>query len=387
MIIYVTGHIDTSSVRAMEEDIIQQLADVEKNAMIELDCAGLEYISSSGLRVILKLKKQHPNLCITNASHDVYNTFEMTGFTRIINVSKALRRVSIAGCEEIGRGGVGVVYRLDTETIIKVFRPGSPIDDPERERLMAKESFVLGMPTAIPFDLVWVEEANSYGLVFELINAGSMASAIKAHPERVEHYARIFGNTLRDMHEIHVPAGSLPLASKIHKDALQRIAHYFTTEQVELMDHILDMIPYGDSLLHCDCHPKNIMLTADEEPLLIDMGEVCNGHPLYDLSHSYSALHIEDNFEDFVGFPKALAETFWHTMLKAYFRTDDEAELDRLNELISAVGLLRSFMWISVAEFPEAVTSEVRRNADRLLLPQRDRLLNIANKLTTFTFI
>lgn len=384
MKITIKGHVDTTRAAALDTDIESQLSGMACDTEVEFDCKDLEYISSTGLRIFLKYKKKFPLLSVTNVNIEVYNVFHMTGFDRIMNVTKALREVSIAGCEEIGRGGVGIVYRLNEDTIIKVFQPECSTEVLERERVMAKESFVLGMPTAIPYDMVRVPETNSYGLVFELINAGSMASAIKAHPECVEHYGTIFGTTLREMHEIHVPAGTLPQAKLVHEDALIRIAHYFSAEQVELMSEILGMIPEGDSLLHCDCHPKNLMLNDKEEPLLIDMGEVSIGNPIYDLSHTWSSMHIEDGFEAIIGFPKELAEPFWISTLKAYFQTDDDEEVKRLDEIISAIGMLRSFMWISLADFPEEVTTGVRKLADKLLLPQRERLLNAAKKLDTF---
>jgi hypothetical protein len=41
----------------------------------------------------------------------------MTGFSKIMTVERALRRLSVEGCEVIGIGGVGTVYRLDDDTI------------------------------------------------------------------------------------------------------------------------------------------------------------------------------------------------------------------------------------------------------------------------------
>lgn len=41
-----------------------------------------------------------------------------------INVPKAskpMREISVEGCEVIGKGGNGIVYRLDPETIVKVY--------------------------------------------------------------------------------------------------------------------------------------------------------------------------------------------------------------------------------------------------------------------------
>lgn len=64
-------------------------------------------------------------MCIFNekrcgyGSCDVYDIFEIPGFTELPDVKNALRKVSVPGCERNGRDGHGNVFRLDEETIIK----------------------------------------------------------------------------------------------------------------------------------------------------------------------------------------------------------------------------------------------------------------------------
>ena len=106
--------------------------------------------------MILRLRKQEPELAIVNASPEVYEIFEMTGFTEMMPVSRAYRRVSVDGCEVIGQGANGKVYRLDPETIIKVYLNPNSLPDIHRERELARKAFVLGIPTAIPYDVVKV---------------------------------------------------------------------------------------------------------------------------------------------------------------------------------------------------------------------------------------
>ena len=51
------------------------------NPSVVIDADDLEYISSAGLRVILRVRKLSPELKIINASSAIYEIFEMTGFT------------------------------------------------------------------------------------------------------------------------------------------------------------------------------------------------------------------------------------------------------------------------------------------------------------------
>ena len=63
----------------------------------------------------------------------------MTGFTDIIDIRKAMREVSVEGCEIIGKGGHGTVYRIDGDTIVKLYNEDEPFDEIEREISYAKQ--------------------------------------------------------------------------------------------------------------------------------------------------------------------------------------------------------------------------------------------------------
>lgn len=380
------GRIDTANAPAVEKEIEAQINADAANGLV-FDCSALNYISSTGLRIILKYKKMYDKLELVNVSNDVYGVFEMTGFSRIMTIRKALRRISIAGCPEIARGGVGIIYRLDNDTIIKVFPADCGMEIPERERKMAQEAFVLGMPTAIPYDIVLVEETGSYGLVTELIAARTLGAAINQDRDNYRHYAQMFGELLRNMHSIKVPQNALPNAIEIQMGDIDKIARHFKPEHVELMKLILSKIPQGHSLLHNDCHPKNVMIKGEpgnEELILIDMGEVSYGNPLIELSHTSSTFHMGDGFDQIVGFPESMSGDFWHQTLKAYLDTDNETTVNEFDRIISAAAVVRSISWISLGSFPQEVIDGVRKIADEKLWPNREYYISTANSFGTF---
>ena len=115
-----TGRIDSNNAPKVEAEITELLRD-KGNVPVVLDASELDYISSAGLRVILRVRQSHPELKITGVSSAVYEVLEMTGFTEMMDVEKAYRTVSVEGCEEIGRGANGVVYRLDDDDVVKVY--------------------------------------------------------------------------------------------------------------------------------------------------------------------------------------------------------------------------------------------------------------------------
>ena len=117
--IRLSGRIDSNNAAQVEKEVLAQL-DGGESAALTLDAAGLDYISSAGLRVLLRLKKAYPALRIVNVSSEVYEILDMTGFTQMMTVEKAFRAVSVEGCEEIGRGANGSIYRIDQDSVVKV---------------------------------------------------------------------------------------------------------------------------------------------------------------------------------------------------------------------------------------------------------------------------
>ena len=130
-VIRLSGRIDSNNASLIENEIMEQLAsaDGQDSAPVELDAENLEYISSAGLRVLLRIRKTHPDMVIRNVSAEVYDILDMTGFTEMMTVEKAYRVVSIEGCEEIGRGANGTIYRIDQDNVVKHIHRRQPRRD------------------------------------------------------------------------------------------------------------------------------------------------------------------------------------------------------------------------------------------------------------------
>ena len=149
LVIALSGKIDSTNAPELEARVFDMLASAQDGDLI-FDARDLQYISSAGLRVLMRARKAVGHaLEIRNASPEVYEILEMTGFTELMNVKKRLREVSVDGCPVIGRGYYGTVYRLDADTIVKVYASPDSIPLIENERKMARLAFIKGIPTAI----------------------------------------------------------------------------------------------------------------------------------------------------------------------------------------------------------------------------------------------
>lgn len=82
------GELDTAAAVETEKDFQPLLESKGKD--IVLDCNGLRYISSSGLRLFLSLlksaKANGSDLTLENLNDNIRKVFSMTGFSALFNI-------------------------------------------------------------------------------------------------------------------------------------------------------------------------------------------------------------------------------------------------------------------------------------------------------------
>ena len=88
--IAIEGRVDASNAAEAETSIFNiKRENPGKHTVLDAD--KLEYVSSAGLRVILRLRKEEPKLAIINVAPDVYEVLDMTGFTDMVTVERRIR--------------------------------------------------------------------------------------------------------------------------------------------------------------------------------------------------------------------------------------------------------------------------------------------------------
>jgi uncharacterized protein (TIGR02172 family) len=316
-------------------------------AEIVVDAENLEYISSAGLRVLMKLRKQAKKaLPVLNVSREVYEIFDTTGFTELLDVKKALRQVSVEGCELIGSGGFGKVYRTDPETIVKVYSPGISLDMVQHERDTAQKAFLAGVPTAISYDVV--RSGESYGVVFELLDTQTMAQILDADPSRVQELGGRSALLLKELHSIELKAGELPNRKEEMLNWLPHIEPILERSEAEEIRAFIQAVPDRSTFLHGDFHAKNIMVQGGEF-ILIDIGDAALGHPIFDLGELVlpyiflpRASFSEEERRRLLGFRPESAPQMWGARIAAHFGVSDAAEIQRLTAMIMPYAFLMS---------------------------------------------
>lgn len=336
------GHIDSANAAAAEAAINEEIAKAPVTS-VTIDAEQLGYISSVGLRIILRIKKQFKDTKIVNVCSEVYEVFDMTGFTEMMEVQKAYRKLSVDGCEVIGQGANGKVYRLDPDTIIKVYLNPDSLPDIHRERELARTAFVLGIPTAIPYDVVRV--GDGYGSVFELLNAKSFAKIVINEPEKLDEVVDMYVDLMKKIHSTEVKPTDMPDMKAVALDWAKFLENHLPEDQYKKLCALIEAVPERHTMLHGDYHLKNVML-QNGESLLIDMDTLCYGHPVFEFGsiflayRGYSELDHEVTMK-FHGFSYETGGEIWQKTLEKYFGTTDKAKLAEYEDKAKVIGYTR----------------------------------------------
>ena len=329
--LFFEGELNSYNADVMEKEIDEVLSS-SKFQTLNLDFAKLNYISSAGLRIILKIKQKHDDSHVINANLDVYDVLQMTGFTNIMDVKKAMREMSVEGAEIIGEGFFSTVYRIDKDTIIKVFNRTSDEKQIERELKLAKQAFVLGIPTAISFDIVKVKD--KLGVRFEMLDCMSLKNAFIKYPEKYDELLNKYVDLLKKINTTECFDPSVPSIKKFFIEKADAIKHLLDEAHYEKLLGLMKSVPERSTFVHGDCHFKNIMVQG-EDFLLIDMDTLSVGHPIFELANlrcPYVAFEEDapGNCEQFFGMKAEYCVKLYDDIVRLYFGKEDEVIKDKI---------------------------------------------------------
>ena len=82
----VSGRLDTQTAPELEKELDSVIADIKE---LTFDFANLEYVSSAGLRVILKAQKAmnaQGSMKLTGVNDSIMEVFDITGFLDILTI-------------------------------------------------------------------------------------------------------------------------------------------------------------------------------------------------------------------------------------------------------------------------------------------------------------
>lgn len=261
-----------------------------------------------------------------------------------------MKKVDVSGLEVLGSGATGTVYRIDEEKIIKVYTENVALSIIQSERELAKKALINGISTAISFDLVQV--GNTYGIIYELLDAKSLMECIFDNYDKVDDYIDKMVSLIKETHSIKVKKEDFNNTKQMLLDMMNALPSMgiYSEDEVKILRNIISSVPDRDTFLHGDCHTGNVLL-QNNELYLIDMMTCGLGHPIFDLTSMFLVYQATkmypDNFERMEVLQKLSCEQcdhIWNRFITMYLETTDKDIIERVTNQIAAVTFARSVL-------------------------------------------
>ncbi|MCF0120099.1 MAG: phosphotransferase, partial [Oscillospiraceae bacterium] len=318
-----------------------------------------EYISSAGLRVLLKLKKLVKNVSLIELSSEIYEIFEVTGFTEMMDVQRAYRRFDVTGLEQIASGNMGTIYRLTDDEILKVFRPNIGVELIDETRRKTKSMFLAGIPTMIAFDVVKV--GDCFGVIYEMLGAVTLDKFMNKSPENLETGIDVLVDLYRKLGTTEAADDIPSFNEELMKD-VPRLAEYLDENEFAVAKKLATMVPEAKTLVHGDLHSRNAMMT-DNGAMLIDLDDTCAGHPIWDVG-SLAYLHrlrrpeYHEGQLKSTGLPLESRNRLVNEFVRKYLNVGPDEDLDELVRELACFGVVH-FLVKNLYTTPELIARTV----------------------------
>jgi len=350
---FIEGNIDSTNSSEVEESIFPILESTPHSEVV-VDFGKVSYVSSAGLRVFLRISKKEPKFKIINTSNEVFSVFEMTGFTTIMKIEKGLPKVSLENATLIGTGFCSNVYRLDRDTIVKVFTRTHDLDVVKKELDLAKRAFVLGVPTAISYGVVDVE--GNLGLVFEMLNCSSLRDLVRDDVANRDKWIRKYAELIKVINNTDVADTVLPNMNEKMISWMELLKDGLSQEDYNFYLNLVKNVPPSSTFVHGDCHIKNILVNNGEF-FVIDMETLSYGNPIFELSAICSTYLIFEetepgNCQKFLNISAELSKDVFYKTLNYYFEGKPKEVIESNILKIRIMGYIFMMMWAKNANEP-----------------------------------
>ena len=179
----------------------------------------------------------------------------------------------------IAKGNTAEVFEYEEDKVLKLFKPGYPVEQIQREfnNTVIMNRICVHTPKA--FEIV--EHAGRHGIVFQKLVGVDLFSEYLKNPSD----EKVAVEILVDLTDIQKKV----LLEKTEEGISYKI-------YLEWFGYDASNLPDGNFICHGDLHPGNIIRTKDGELCLIDFMNVCRGPKEYDVARTYVLL-TENNPE------------------------------------------------------------------------------------------
>lgn len=233
-----------------------------------------------------------------------------------------------------GEGGMALTYNhKDGKTLAKLFMKGMGAETAEREFLVNKTVYEMGILTPKPIRLV--TDGTRFGAEYELIpNKRSFARIISQEPEQLEPLSLRFARLAREIHQTAADTSRLPSMKELIRAQIVR----YTDVPADVRENalqFLESVPDTSTCLHGDLHIGNI-ITDGERTLWIDVGDFAYGVPEWDLGMMFYASNYmsEQRAISIFHLPMDVLRQHWAVFAKEYYGITNPEELKKKEQAL-----------------------------------------------------
>jgi len=185
----------------------------------------------------------------------------------------------------IGQGRTAEIFEWKDNQVLKLFLEGFPAAVVQREAQVTQAVHKAGIP--VPAVEGVVEVDGRVGIVFERVEGTTMLEDMMYRPWKLGRYARIMAELQAQMHSREIVA--LRSLREDLEEVIQNQAGMPDNVRHALVDAL--RLPDGNSVLHGDFHPDNIIMSP-RGPVIIDWPEAKRGNPLADAARTWLLIRM-----------------------------------------------------------------------------------------------
>lgn len=184
----------------------------------------------------------------------------------------------------IGSGATADVFDWTTGTIIKIFNVHE--SDAAIEQEINNTKALQNCSFKFPKFIEKLEYEGKRAIVYEKVLGTSMMKQLEENPLAYKKLAQKLAHLHSEIHKNHVIEV---------RDQKQYFKHRIswskdlTDDKKERLYKLIDNLPAGDSLCHCDFHPDNVLTTKNED-YIIDWADCCYGNACADVARTILTL-------------------------------------------------------------------------------------------------
>jgi uncharacterized protein (TIGR02172 family) len=185
----------------------------------------------------------------------------------------------------IGRGRTAEIFEWKDNQVLKLFLEGFPDAVVQREAQVTEAVHKAGVPVPAVEGLVEVD--GRVGIVFERVEGPTMLEDMMSRPWKLAQYARMMAELQAEMHSREIAA--LPSLRDELEDVVSSQEGMTENIRHALADAL--RLPDGNSVLHGDFHPDNIIMSS-RGPIIIDWPEAKRGNPIADAARTWLLIRM-----------------------------------------------------------------------------------------------